>query len=116
MRHLSPPFIGCVLIGAAFLSLASVRSANRLPAAPPPGSNDPVSIAELIGLGALAPDGTSVPETGADDCSFLVTTTDDSVPGSLRSAIRCANATPGVDTIIVPPGVYRLTSSGTNED
>src|ERR1700730_15246105 len=34
---------------------------------------------------------------------------------SLRAAVQEANATPGADNIVVPPGTYKLTLTGANE-
>ena len=48
--------------------------------------------------------------------TFVVTTTADGGPGSLRAAISQANATPGADTITLPAGVYVLALSGGSED
>jgi len=45
-----------------------------------------------------------------------VTTTPDSVSGSLRACIIWANGNPGADTITVPSGTYTLTIAGTGED
>src|SRR5262245_13636387 len=48
---------------------------------------------------------------------FNVTTTADSLaPGTLRSSIIAANATPGADIIRVPAGSYALTLTGAGED
>lgn len=40
--------------------------------------------------------------------TFLVTTTTDGAPGSLREALALANAAPGPDTILLPAGLYEL--------
>jgi hypothetical protein len=57
-----------------------------------------------------------VPAGPASASTITVNTTADGVPGSLRAAIDLANATPGPDTILVPPGHYTLTVAGNDED
>lgn len=53
---------------------------------------------------------------------FTVTKTEDTADGqcnsdcSLREAIRAANTTTALDTILLPAGVFTLTISGNNED
>jgi hypothetical protein len=63
-------------------------------------------------------DGNDVVLTDATACSLNVTTTADGPAGSgsLRSAIICANVTPGADTITLPAGTYTLAIPGTGED
>jgi hypothetical protein len=49
---------------------------------------------------------------GQSGCSTVVTSTNDSGPGTLRDAIQCANSIPGVDTItfnIPGSGVQTIT-------
>src|SRR5436309_2911519 len=48
--------------------------------------------------------------------TFLVTTTLDGLPGSLRQAVIASNAHPGADTIVLPAGTYNLTRTGAGED
>jgi CSLREA domain-containing protein len=58
----------------------------------------------------------------AHAATFTVTRTDDPGPGacdsdcSLREAVLAANGGAGGDTITLPPGHYRLTRAGLNED
>lgn len=47
---------------------------------------------------------------------FVVTTTTDGDPGSLRAAIIASNAAAGSDVILVSAGEHVLTIAGTNED
>lgn len=51
-------------------------------------------------------------------CSLVVSTNLDGPvgSGSLRSAIICANLTPGADVITLPAGTYMLTLTGPGED
>src|SRR5439155_2998816 len=67
----------------------------------------------LFGLGVVLP---------AAAATFTVTKTADTNDGncdtdcSLREAIIAANASPGMDTIIIPPGTYLLSIPGMEED
>jgi uncharacterized repeat protein (TIGR01451 family) len=48
--------------------------------------------------------------------TLTVITTTDGGAGSLRQAILDTNAMPGQDTIVLPPGLYRLDLVGSDED
>ena len=59
--------------------------------------------------------------TAAPRANFLVTKTDDSDDGtcdsdcSLREAVSAANDSPGLDTITLPPGMYTLSLTGSDD-
>ncbi len=65
---------------------------------------------------------TLLAQTPAAAAVFTVTKTADTNDGacgadcSLREAVQAANAAPGVDSVVVGPGVYELTRSGAPED
>lgn len=70
----------------------------------------------LLALSAPARSGLAAPST------FIVTKLSDSADGvcnfdcSLREAISAANASPGADTVELPPGTFVLTLGGSAED
>jgi hypothetical protein len=81
------------------------------------------AFALVVGLAIVVPAG------AAQAATFTVTTTADSTDAStadgvcadsgnacsLRAAVQQANASPGADTISVPPGTYTLTLTGTDD-
>ena len=84
-----------------------------------------VETAVLIGTDEKTPNITgfsgSVVVTQGSGIQGVVTTTSDVVDDtdgsvSLREAIIRSNETPGIDTIILPPGTFTLSRSGANED
>ena len=76
----------------------------------------------LAGLLSLALLWTLAPAPTAHAQTFTVTKTDDTADGncdedcSLREAIIAANQDTGLDTIVLGPGIYRLTIAGNDED
>ena len=60
--------------------------------------------------------GFALTDTVAHATDFAVTIMADGGAGSLRDAIRQANANPGPDTITVPVGTYTLSIAGRDED
>jgi hypothetical protein len=70
----------------------------------------------LLATASLSLVGIVVADDAAHATGYVVTTTTDGGPGSLRDAIDQANANPGADTITVPAGTYTLTIAGADED
>jgi CSLREA domain-containing protein len=65
---------------------------------------------------------TAVPATSAAAATFRVTTRDDTRDGacdaecSVREAVGAANARPGADTVLLPPGEFYLSEQANAEN